>query len=304
MRPGGRRAGWAMVGMSLLFGASFVGTKIALNHFTAAQLIFLRFAIAAALFYALSPWMGARKMTRAGYTSVFLMALFEPGAYFFLEAAGIQRTLASTAAILISTIPLFVLVLEALWLRVPVVPLEVLLILLSLGGIVLLVAAGGGEGKAFGGTLEGNLLIVGAALTASIYTVLAKRLLVSYSVVSVTRLQALYAALMYLPFACWDWWSGAAKAPGLWGWAALAYLAIGCSFLAYWMLNYALSRVKASVVSAFTNVIPVVGTVLAVALLGERLYPLQAAGAVVVLGCTSLLALRHTKGSQHGMKAA
>lgn len=292
------RATWAMVGMSLLFGASFVGTKIALVDFTPAQLIFLRFSIAAALFYALSPVLGAARMDRAGYMNILLLALFEPGAYFFLEAAGIQQTLASTAAILISTIPLFVLVLESLWLRVPVVPREVALIFLSLGGVALLVMAGGGSDRALEGSMQGNLLILGAAFSASLYTVVARRLLTTYNAVAVTRLQSLYASLMYLPFAAWDWSQGAG-APGghtLKGWSALLYLAIGCSFLAYWMMNYALSQVKASIVAAFTNVIPVVGSVLAVVLLRERIYPLQAVGAVVVLACTTLLALRRPAG--------
>ncbi len=295
MTSDGARAGWAMIGMSLLFGASFVGTKIALTDFTPAQLIFLRFSLAAALFYGLSPWLGASKLDTRGYRSIFLMSLFEPGAYFFLEAAGIQRTLASTASILISTIPLFVLLLEALWLKVPVVPVEVALILLSLGGIALLVAAGGRGNRAFGGAMEGNLLILGAAFAASLYTVMARRVMASYNAVAVTRLQSLYAALMYLPFACWDWYAAPFRSPGPRGWASLAYLGVGCSFLAYWLLNYALGKVKASVVSAFTNVIPVVGSALAVVLLGERLYALQAVGAVVVLVCTSLLALRHTR---------
>jgi drug/metabolite transporter (DMT)-like permease len=154
--------------------------------------------------------------------------------------------------------------------------------------------AGGAADKALGGNLQGNLLILGAALSASLYTVVARRLLTTYNAVAVTRLQSLYASLMYLPFAALDWIQGAG-APGghsLKGWSALLYLAIGCSFLAYWMMNYALSQVKASIVAAFTNVIPVVGSILAVVLLRERIYPLQGVGAVVILTCTTLLALR------------
>jgi drug/metabolite transporter (DMT)-like permease len=292
-----------MTGMSLLFGASFVGTKIALEDFSPSQLICLRFALATVLFYAVSSVMGLPRIDRAGHLSIFLMSLFEPGAYFFLEAAGIQRTLASTAAILISTIPLFVLVLEALWLRVPVVPVEVVLILVSFGGIFLLVVAGAGPSGSIGGRMDGNLLILGAALCASFYTIIARRLLNTYSPLGVTRLQTLYASLLYLPFAVWDTFTRHAAAPGFRGWAALLYLSLGCSFLAYWLLNYSLAHVKASIVSAFTNVIPVVGTVLAVALLGERLYPLQAVGAVVVLGATSMLALRHVRGDANPTKA-
>jgi drug/metabolite transporter (DMT)-like permease len=288
------RAVIAMTGMSLLFGASFVASKIALSQLSPVQLIFLRFSLAAVLFYAISPRLGGPSPDRAGRLKILLLALFEPGAYFFLEAMGIQRTLASTAAILICTIPLFVLLLEAFWLKVRVVPAEVVLILLSMGGIFMLVAAGG-IAEALGGSLAGNLLILAAALSASIYTVLAKRLLQRYSVLTVTRLQSLYAALLYLPFAAWDWFTRGFVTIRTESWLAVLYLAVGCSFLAYWLLNYSLSCVKASTVSAFTNVIPVVGTGLAVLLLHERLYPMQAVGAVVVIGCVTLLTLRRPR---------
>jgi drug/metabolite transporter (DMT)-like permease len=278
----------ALTAMSVLFGASFVAIKIGLEGFTPAQLIFLRFSLAAALFYGLSHWLRGSRVDWAGRAQIFVLALLEPGAYFVLEALGIQRTQASTAAILINTIPLFVLVLEAAWLKVPVVPREVFLILASLLGVCMLVLAGGFK-EALGGSLAGNLLILAAALSASVYTVFARKLLVRYSPVTVTRLQVLYASILYLPYASWDWWRlGFKPVPASAVWSLL-FLAAGCSFVAYGFLNYSLSRVKASLVAAFTNVIPVVGTALAVILLGEILYPLQILGGILVIVCVARL---------------
>ncbi|MGC8762693.1 MAG: DMT family transporter [Acidobacteriota bacterium] len=291
MRPGGKgSAVLAVTAMSVLFGASFVATKIALASFSPAVLIFLRFALASLLFLLLAPWTGLGGLGRKGAASVFLLALFEPGAYFFLEAAGIQRTLASTAAVIIATIPVFVLLLEAFWLKVRVRPREALLILLSLLGIVLLVLARG-LGEALGGSLAGNLLVLGAAFTASVYTAMARKLLQRYSPLAVTRLQSFYAAALYLPFAAWTVIRQGLSAPpprALW---ALLYLAAGCSFLAYLLLNFSLSRLRASTVAAFTNVIPVVAALLAVLLLGERLVFLQLLGAAVVVASVTLLTL-------------
>ncbi len=295
------RAVAAVVVMSVLFGASFPATKIALEGFTASQLIFLRFVLASLVFVGLSPWTGLKGLGRRGAAQVLVLALFEPGAYFFLEAWGIQRTLASTAAVLIATIPVFVLVLEAVWLRVPVQAREVALILLSLGGIVLLVGASG-FGAAFGGSLSGNLLILGAAFAASVYTAMARRLVLAYSPLAVTRLQAFYAVAMYLPFAAWDWLRHGAPEPETKSVLALAYLGICCSFLAYVLLNYSLSRLKASTVAAFTNVIPVVATALAVLLLGEKLLAGQLLGGIVVVASVTLLTLqsRRTHGREEG----
>lgn len=280
-----------MTAMSVLFGISFVATKVGLEGFTPAQLIFLRFTFAAGLFFAFSPWFRVGALNRAGYVQILAMAFLEPGLYFFLEAMGIQRTLASTAAILINTIPLFVLILEAVWLKARVVAHEVVLVLISLMGVCLLVLAGGIP-KTLAGSLLGNLFILGAALSASLYTLIARRLLSRYSVLAVTRLQSFYAALIYLPFAAWDWWSkGLTPVTGR-TLGAMLYLGAGCSFLAYWLLNYSLSKVKASHVAAFTNVIPVVGTALAVLFLHEVLYPLQLAGAVLVIGSVALINIK------------
>lgn len=278
----------AMAAMSILFGISFVATKIGLTGFTPAQLIFLRFAFAAGLFLAFSPWFRMGAVDRTGHLQILAMALLEPGAYFFLEALGLQRTLASTAAILINTIPLFVLLLDVLWLKARIVAYEVALIAVSLVGVSLLVLAGGIP-KALGGSLLGDLFILGAALVASFYTVIAKRLLSRYSVLAVTRLQCLYGALLYLPFAAWDWWCRGLQPVSGRALGAMLYLGAGCSFLAYGLLNYSLSKAKATHVAAFTNVIPVVGTAFAVLFLHEVLYPVQIAGAVLVVCSVALL---------------
>lgn len=279
----------AMMGMAVLFGASFVASKIALATISPAQLIFLRFLIAAVVFTALARVLPWERLDRSAHLKIFALALLEPGIYFFLEAEGIRRTLASTAAILISTIPVFVLVLEGVWLQVRVKGREVVLVALSLCGIGLLLT--GGIEHAIGGSLAGNLLILGAALAASVYTVLAHSLLARHSPVTVTRLQALWAVAIYLPFAVHDTFASGIQPVGGRTLAAIAYLGLGCSTLAYWLLNYALSRVKATAVAAFTNVIPVVGTALAVALLGERLFAAQVVGAVIVVASVTTLTL-------------
>jgi drug/metabolite transporter (DMT)-like permease len=301
--PGRGTAVVAVLVMSVLFGASFPATKIALESFSASQLIFLRFLLASLVFLAISPWTGLGGVDRRGAVQVLVLALFEPGAYFFLEAWGIQRTLASTAAVLIATIPVFVLILEAGWLKVPVAAREVILILLSLAGIVLLVGAAG-FGDAFGGSLSGNLLILGAALAASVYTALARRLVQAYRPLAVTRLQAFYAVVMYLPVAAWDWFAHGPPEPRTDSILALGYLGIFCSFLAYALLNFSLSRLKASTVAAFTNVIPVVATGLAVLLLGERLLAGQLLGAAVVISSVTLLTLRPRREEEGGGAAA
>lgn len=280
----------AIVGMCLLFGGSFVASKSALATFTPPQLLFLRFSLASVAFLAVAPFAGFRFPGWKGVFQLALLACLEPVLYFYLEAQGLRRTLASTASILISTIPLFVLALEAAWFRVKVTLAEVGLVLLSVAGIALLVTAGG-AGPALGGGLTGNLLILGAAVSASFYTVLAKRFLQRYGALEVSAVQCAWTALFFLPAALGDTLAAPRPTVSPRAWMEVAFLGFGCSFIAYGLLNYALSRARAGFVAAFTNLIPVVSTGLAALLLGERLHTRQLSGAVLVLG--GLMALSY-----------
>lgn len=279
----------ALLGMAFLFGASFTGTKVALQGFSPFLLIFLRFGLSTLCFAAFWKWMPKVSLTRGDFARLFCIALLEPGLYFYAEAEGVQRTLASTASVLISTIPLFVLALEALFLKTRVRLVELGLMVVSIGGIYLLVASGGQS--ALGGSLAGNSLILLAALSASVYTVLAKKLLDRIPALTLTFFQSLFATLTYLPFAAFGVWKGGFPEVGRPQLTALLYLGVFCSFVAYALLNFCLSRMRASFVSAFANLIPVVGTAVAFLVLGERLFPVQILGAGVVLLCMTALTL-------------
>ncbi len=65
--------------------------------------------------------------------------------------------------------------------------------------------------------------------------------------------------------------------------AAVLYLALLGSVVAYLLLNYGLRFVAAGRAAAFTNVIPVIAVVAAFVVLGERFTTGQALAAIVVL---------------------
>jgi drug/metabolite transporter (DMT)-like permease len=81
----------------------------------------------------------------------------------------------------------------------------------------------------------------------------------------------------------WEWRPG--------GIAAILYLALFGSALAYTAYSWLLKRVPADRVGTFAYVNPAVATVLGWAVLGETLAPLQVAGMVVVLAGVALVTL-------------
>ena len=141
-----------------------------------------------------------------------------------------------------------------------------------------------------GGDLVGVLALLGAAIAWGLYTVLSRPVLDRG--VSPTGL-ATFGIWTSLPFlltlGVWQAPPGALGIMNGAEWAALVYsggLSIGISY-ALW--NAAVGKVGPSLTAAFSNLVPVVGVVAGVVVLGERVDALQLLGGALIIGGIVLL---------------
>jgi drug/metabolite transporter (DMT)-like permease len=188
--------------MAIAFGGTFVATKVALRGFEPLLIALLRFSAAGAILWLIWRRRGRREpVSRAELVRLALLGFVSLTVYFAFENYGIAHTSASAAAILIATIPIFVLVLGAVTGRERCSAGRWLGVGLSFAGVVALVELGGrGAG---GATLGGDLLVLVAALAGAVYTVMARRLLVTRSALFVTAYQNLFGALFMAPSSTW-----------------------------------------------------------------------------------------------------
>ncbi len=268
----------------MAFGLSFVAIKVALRGFEPLLGAFLRFALAAVLLYVAWLIFGRqerrmRRASRAELARMALLGLVSLTVYISLENLGIARTSAGVAAVLAGAIPIFVIVLNAFTLHEANGVRQWVGVIISFVGIVGLVWFGAGIG---GGTLLGNMLVLGASLSVAVYTLMARRFLVERSALYVTTYQTIFGALLIIPAVVVEALIQGVRAPTWPAAGAIVYLAIGASALGYLLFNYALRFVSASRVSVFVNLTPVVGIAAAYALLGERFTLAQAIAAAVV----------------------
>ncbi|MGE5228270.1 MAG: DMT family transporter, partial [Deltaproteobacteria bacterium] len=271
----------AAVGMTFAFGLSFVATKTALKGFEPLVLALLRFTLAGAILWVVWRLRRVREpVTRAELGRLALLGFVSLTVYFSFENTGIARTSASEAAILIATIPIFVALIGAFLPAERPTGRQWAGILLSFAGIAALVLAAGGAG---GGSLTGNLLVLAASLSAGVYAVLARRLLVSRSALFVTAWQNLFGALFMAPLALVEALVLGVRRPTVAAAGGVLFLTVVCSIVAYLLLNYAFRFLPASRVSVFINLTPIVAVASAYALLGERLTAGQVLAAVVVV---------------------
>ena len=271
----------AAVAMTFAFGLSFVATKTALKGFEPLLLALLRFTLAGGILWVVWRLRPAREqLTRRELGRLALIGFVSLTVYFSFENSGIARTSASQAAILIATIPIFVALLGVVSRGERATGRQWAGILLSFAGIVVLVFAAGGAG---GGSLTGNLLVLAASVSAAVYSVLARRLLVSRSALFVTTWQNLFGALFMAPLALVEALVVGVRRPTAEAAGGVLFLTVVCSIVAYLLLNYAFRFLPANRVSVFINLTPIVAVASAFVLLGERLTLAQAAAAVVVV---------------------
>lgn len=277
----------AAVGTELLYGVSFVFTKGAVELLTPAALLAWRFVTA---FAALGLLAAARvirvTLTRATVGPLLLLALFQPLLYYAAETLGVQRATASESGILVAIIPVGVLVASWLVLGRPPSRRQVVGILVTFAGVVATIAAGGVR---VGFDPVGYAFLLAAVASYSLYAVFAERdtattgldktfAMVAVGAVAFSAVAAAEAAaggrlveLVSLPV----------THPELL--ASVGYLALGSSVGAFFLQAVAIARLGSNRYSTFIGLSTLAALIAAAAVLGERLAPLQFAGAGVIM---------------------
>ncbi len=134
----------------------------------------------------------------------------------------------------------------------------------------------------------------GACAAWVAYIILSKNLHTRLSDLAITAYQSLFGTAFLIPFCLLEHGQWVAITPA--AWFSLAYLAIFCSALSNFLYVYALSRLGPISVSPYVNLIPVVGVLGGVALLGESIVWTQAAGGAIILAGVLIVSRRSPAG--------
>ena len=143
--------------------------------------------------------------------------------------------------------------------------------LIALGGVAVLASENGISGHSF--SVEGDAITMAGSIGFAIYAVLGKRVAEKYDTLTMTAFSHYAGALIVVPVAIFECKSlpfGGIRAIPWRAWAAIVYMAVFSSALAYvfyfWLLRY----LEASQLSAFTYLLPVLATILGIMWLGEK----------------------------------
>ncbi|MGA2975388.1 MAG: DMT family transporter [Spirochaetia bacterium] len=281
----------AIWGTVLFWGLSFVSSKTILNSGVPPMtMVCIRFVIATVVLNLfLRRFDPGARLLKKDILPLAVSGLFGVTIYFFFESRGIKLTSASHASLIIAVIPVITVIAEALIFRTRVSWLTGIGVVLSVVGVVFVVERPGAGGQGVV-SVAGDLFMFGACLSWVIYIILSKNLHQRLSEIAITAYQSLFGTAFLIPLALLEMrqWVPISLVAGL----NLAYLALFCSALSNFLYIYALSALGPISVSPYVNLIPVVGVLGGVVLLGEKIVWSQAVGGVVILAGVLLVSWR------------
>jgi drug/metabolite transporter (DMT)-like permease len=269
----------------IVWGASFIATKVALRDTSPIAIVWLRFLIGVlilGLVVALRKQFTLPEKKEWGYFA--LLGFLGITLHQWLQSNALQTSEAGTTAWIVSTTPIFMAVLGWFLLKERLGWTKNLGILLAFFGVLVVVSKGDlgsisiGE---FGAPGDGLVLI--SAVNWAVFSALSRRGLKSHS----ASLMMFYLMLFGWVFTSFLFLTTSSmrdiSSITLNGWMALGFLGVFCSGLAYIAWYDALKALTTAETGAFLYLEPLVAVGVAFFILGEPIVPASLIGGAIIL---------------------
>lgn len=275
---------------ALIFGFSFMFSKIALEYITPMGVIAYRFLLAFIVFEILRLTKVVKiRFQKELLLPILIVAIFQPILYFVFETYGLDKTTSSEAGMMIALIPIFVTILSTLVLNEKPSNGQIMFILLSFLGVVLIQVLNGGNGQ--GSSFFGFALILFAVISAALFNIASRNASKKVKPYELTYFMMLAGAVVFnfiyiiqLSFngELSVYISGISSFKVF---GPILYLGIVASIGGFFLVNYALSILPAHVSSIYSNLSTVVAVIAGYVFLNEALrwYHIVG-GAMIILG--------------------
>lgn len=285
-----------------LWGTGFYWGRLALDEMSVEHMVLYRFLFACV---GMTPVIIAHRphMTAAEIRTMLMAALFGIPIQFLLQFHGLALTTVSHASLMIGAMPVLLAAAAALFAGERLDWLGWLALCGSTVGAAMVVLGGSriSTGRETP-SLEGDLLVIASLVTALAWILLSKKLMQTHSPRVVTA-YTIYSGTAMLVI----WLAGSRLMEFFMGrtaepipfrhvspiaWNALAISGLLCTATTTLLWNWGIHHVPASRAGVFLNIEPVLGSILGVELLGEKLGPFAWLGGALILAAAITLTTR------------
>lgn len=270
--------------VAIIWALNFSIVKTSLSEVDIYSFNSVRFILASSLIWAIIFWKGAWfNVPRTDWPALLGVGLIGNVLYQWLFIVGIDLTLSANAAVMLGTIPIWIAIFSHLFTDEKMTRLKAIGVVLAFSGVAAIVGGGANPISLASATFRGDLIIVCAAVTWAVFTILSKGFLKRYSALQFSGMMTLIGAVLLtgMSFISAETTQWKNVSPGAWG--GMLYsgaLSIG---LAYLIWNNGIVSVGPVKTSVYQNLVPVLGLVFGIILLNESLSSLQYVGSAIVV---------------------
>ena len=290
------RTAWLlMLAPPLFWSGNFITGRAVRDVVPPVALAFWRWAGALAIVLPLA-WPHLRRdlpVLRRHWVITLVLATTGVAAFNTMVYTGLRTTTALNAVLLQSATPLFILLWAFFLFGERPAPREAAGIAVSMAGVAV-IAGEGSASRLLGFSLNaGDLWVLGAVASYAFYTAMLRRRPLVHPLSFLVASFAL-GALVLLPLYAAELVAGRHIVAGVPAYAAMGYVAVFPSFLAYLAFNRGVELIGAGRAGQYIHLMQVFGTLLAVTLLGERFQVYHGVG-IGLIGAGLVLAQRRAR---------
>lgn len=271
----------------VLWGGSFIASKLGLEGLYPVELATIRFALASPLLLIITLAIEGRRafcISKRDLPVLIVMALTGVTLQYIIQFVAMTYTSVTNTALLINMGTFFVVIPSALFLKERLTADNYLGVVVAFLGAVLVATRGS---LAFTPHLIGDGLVLVCAIMWAVYILVGNRLAGKYSVLSQLNLIFLIGFIGLIPAYLLTPHHSLASISGT-AWACIIYLSLVCSIVAYFIFNDSIIKLGPSKTAIYQYLEPFFAIVFAILLLGEPLTATIALGAILIMAGVAL----------------
>lgn len=274
----------AALGATTIYGLNHTIAKgVMLDYVAPYGLVVLRVIGASILFWFASLFGPKEKIDKKDYRRMLVCAVFGMGINMLAFLKGLALSTPINSAVLITVTPIIVLILSAVLIKEKITSRKVVGIVIGLTGALGLILFGNEIRQDAPNIPLGNFYILLNAIFYGTYLIIAKTLIEKYHPLTIMKWLFSLGILICLPFGYQefiqiDWVNLPFEA--LW---KIAFVILATTFCTYLFNVFALTQLKASTVSTFIYIQPLIGIIYAVATGQDNLTAVKILAASLVL---------------------
>lgn len=271
----------------IVWGASFIATKIAVGQILPNAVVWLRFSMGIPFIFLAVILRGQFQLPKGvEWLQFALLGFLGITFHQWLQSNGLKTAQATTTAWIVSTSPAFIAILGWMFLRETLNLIQSSGIALSMAGVMLVVSKGDFSNLAIGkfGT-AGDFLILISSVNWAVFSIISRNGLNKYPSTLMT---------FWVMTLGWFFTTAATVSDGSYtsiamldtrGWVAMTFLGVFTTGLAYIAWFDALSQLTAAQTGAYLFIEPLTSILVASAVLSEKItWPSILGGAVILFG--------------------